>query len=194
MPGTRSIESRQLCRAVPDAVTELEEAWRLNDAHPGTIGAAARLPKAPGSQKRLSEDLSSVRRMRASMPAAIVAGDRPYRRPRVVDHGKPVRDHRHRACQHRLLLLPLHLGRRRRRLFVGLDFGPDHDEIIVAVFLQSQVLSLPPCRHIICQHEIPVLDDVEHSFSSNPCSEAGIIRQEKCVVNPSTGGRIRPVL
>src|SRR6266852_2003698 len=35
MSGTRSIESRQLYRAVPDAVTELgpEKAWRLNDAY-----------------------------------------------------------------------------------------------------------------------------------------------------------------
>jgi hypothetical protein len=92
MSGTRSIESRQLCRAVPDAVSELEEAWRLNDAHPhvayahpGTVGAAARLPKAPGSQNRLSEDLSSVRMMRASMPAAIVATQSARHRSPVVE-------------------------------------------------------------------------------------------------------------
>ena len=39
----------------------------------GTVGEAAKLPKAPGSQKRLSEDSSSVWRMRASMPVATVA-------------------------------------------------------------------------------------------------------------------------
>jgi hypothetical protein len=83
------MESGQLCRAVPDGAGR--SAWRLKDAcpqvvyaHPGTVGAAARLPKAPGSQKRLSEDLSSIRRMRAWMPAAIVAAQ-------LVRHRSPLR-------------------------------------------------------------------------------------------------------
>jgi hypothetical protein len=68
-----------------------EQAWRLNDAYPhvvyahsGVVGAAARLPKVPASQKRLSEDSSSIRRMRASMPAAIVA-------TQSVRHRSPLR-------------------------------------------------------------------------------------------------------
>jgi hypothetical protein len=62
------------------------------------------------------------------------------------------------------------------------------DEVIQTVFLVAQSLRFFPGRQIIRQHEIPALDDIEHSFSSNPCSEAGIIRQKNCVVNPSTGG------
>jgi hypothetical protein len=62
------------------------------------------------------------------------------------------------------------------------------DEVIQTVFLVAQSLGFFPGRQIIRQHEIPALDDIEHSFSSTPCSEAGIIRQKNCVVNPSTGG------
>jgi hypothetical protein len=57
-------------------------------AHPGTVGAAAKLPKAPGSQKRLSEDLPSVRLTRANMPAAIVATQSVRHRSPVAE-GRP---------------------------------------------------------------------------------------------------------
>jgi hypothetical protein len=47
--------------------------------------AAARLPKAPGSQKRLSEHPSSVRLKRASLPAAIVATESVRHRSQLRD-------------------------------------------------------------------------------------------------------------
>jgi hypothetical protein len=53
---------------------------------------------------------------------------------------------------------------RRLWLFAGIDIGSDDDDVLVAVFLQPQFLSLTPCRQIICQHEIPMLDDVEHTL------------------------------
>jgi hypothetical protein len=49
----------------------LEKQRRITTSNAGF--RFARLPKAPGSQKRLSEDSSSVWRMRASMPVATVA-------------------------------------------------------------------------------------------------------------------------
>jgi hypothetical protein len=57
---------------------------------------------------------------------------------------------------------------------IGIDIGPDDDEVLGAVFLQPQSLSLAPTRLIICQHEIPMLDDVEHldNLSLNPISAA----------------------
>jgi hypothetical protein len=42
------------------------------------------------------------------------------------------------------------------------------DEVIKTVFLVAQSLCFFPGRQIIRQHEIPALDDIEHSFSSNP--------------------------
>src|SRR6266851_3862773 len=62
------------------------------------------------------------------------------------------------------------------------------DKVIQTVFLVAQSLCFFPGRQIIRQHEIPALDDIEHSFFPTPCSEAGIIRQKNYVVNPSTGG------
>jgi hypothetical protein len=44
----------------------------------------------------------------------------------------------------------------------GIDIGTDNDDELEAVFLQPQFLGQPPCRHIICQHEIPMLDDIEN--------------------------------
>jgi hypothetical protein len=52
------------------------------------------------------------------------------------------------------------------------------DEVIQRVFLVAQWLCFFPVRQIIRRHEIPALDDIEHSFSPNPCSEAGSIRQK----------------
>jgi hypothetical protein len=49
-----------------------------------------------------------------------------------------------------------------RRLKAMIDIGADDDDVLVAVFLPPHFLSLAPCRLIVCQHEIPMLDDVEH--------------------------------
>jgi hypothetical protein len=84
------MESGQLCRAVPDAVTELGpersvalerrlSAGRVRPSGHGRGGC-----EAAEGQKRLSEDLSSIRRMRAWMPAAIVAAQ-------LVRHRSPLR-------------------------------------------------------------------------------------------------------
>ena len=55
------------------------------------------------------------------------------------------------------------------RLLAGIGIGPDHDDVLVAIILQPQFLSLASCRQIICQHEIPMLDDVErHLFPGLP--------------------------
>jgi hypothetical protein len=69
---------------------------------------------------------------------------------------------------------PFGSGNEARRLLIGIDIGPDDDEVLGAVFLQPQSLSLAPTRLIICQHEIPMLDDVEHldNLSLNPISAA----------------------
>ncbi len=52
------------------------------------------------------------------------------------------------------------------------------DKVIQTVFLVAQSLCFFPGRQIIRQHEIPALDDIEHSFSSNPCSEAGLFAKK----------------
>jgi len=56
------------------------------------------------------------------------------------------------------------LGRGRRRLFAGIDIGPHDDDVLVAVILQPQFLSRLPGWQVICQHEIPALDNIEHCF------------------------------
>jgi hypothetical protein len=62
----------------------------------------------------------------------------------------------------------------RWRLLAWIDIGPDDDDVFVAVFLQPDFFGLAPGRLIICQHEIPMLDDIEHleNLSLRPISAA----------------------
>ena len=73
-------------RDAPEALLEFS-AQRGRGKRCTFAWAAAKLPKAPGSQKRLSEDFSSLRLTRASVPAAIVAAQ-------SVRHRSPVAEER----------------------------------------------------------------------------------------------------
>src|SRR6266581_2387030 len=73
-------------RDAPEALLEFS-AQRGRGKRCTFAWAAAKLPKAPGSQKRLSEDFSSLRLTRASVPAAIVA-------TQSVRHRSPVAEER----------------------------------------------------------------------------------------------------
>jgi hypothetical protein len=56
--------------------------------------------------------------------------------------------------------------------------GADNDDVVATIFLQPQILSFLPGRHILPQHEILPLDDIEHSFSSNPCMRLGLFAKK----------------
>ncbi len=72
---------------------------------------------------------------------------------------------------------------------IGEYISPLHDDVISAIFVQQHLLCLLKGGQIVCEHEIPALHDIEHSFSSNPRMAAGTVRSKRRFVNPSIGGK-----